>query len=206
MLEKMRKFLGVGVAWLGATVISVLIASAAVAGIRDRVVETPVAIGPPTSTATTTVVEGTTSTVGPSTTSAQSSNTTSEMATTTPPPETTSTTVTAPAETTTTTTADPPATTTTTTAAPVTTTTDPVSYSTHDLIGGTVVLAFGNGEVSLVSATPRPGFSVDPEHTGPKEVEVKFESNDHKSKLEADIENGELRVDVDEEPHDGDDD
>jgi hypothetical protein len=67
-----------------------------------------------------------------------------------------------------------------------------------------VVLAFGNGQVNLVSATPRPGFSVDAEHTGPDEVEVKFESNDHKSKLEAEIKNGELQVETEEEPHDED--
>jgi hypothetical protein len=81
-----------------------------------------------------------------------------------------------------------------------------VSYSTHDLIGGTVVLAVGSGEVNLVSATPRPGFSVDAEHTGPIEVEVKFQSNDHKSKLEAEVENGELKVETEEEPRDEDND
>jgi hypothetical protein len=60
--------------------------------------------------------------------------------------------------------------------------------------------------VNLVSATPRPGFSVDYEHTGPEEVEVKFVSGNHKSKLEADVEGGELRVDIDEETKDDDDD
>lgn len=68
------------------------------------------------------------------------------------------------------------------------------------------MLAFGNGQVNLVSATPRPGFSADLEHTGPTEVEVKFESNDHKSKLEARIDDGELKVDTEEEPRDHDDD
>jgi hypothetical protein len=67
-------------------------------------------------------------------------------------------------------------------------------------------MAFGNGQVNLVSATPRAGFSVDAEHTGPTEVEVKFESDDHKSKLEARIENGELKVETEEEPRDEDDD
>lgn len=214
MLENMRRYLGIGAAWLGATVLSVLIASAAVAGIRDRVVDTPVAIGPPTSTTTTTLVEDSTTSSGtPSMTRA--TTTTSGPDTTMPPAETTSTTVAVPAETTTTTAAPPPATTTTappatttttTTAPPTTTTTVPVSYSTHDLIGGTVVLAFGNGQVNLVSATPRPGFSVEAEHTGPDEVEVKFESNDHKSELEAYVRDGELRVETEEEPHDEDDD
>ena len=72
------------------------------------------------------------------------------------------------------------------------------------MIGGTVILSFGGGEVHLVSAVPRPGFSADYEHTGPLEVEIKFESNDHKSKLEAKFENGELKVDIEEEPHGGD--
>ena len=68
------------------------------------------------------------------------------------------------------------------------------------------MLAFGNGEVNLVSATPRPGFSVDPEHTGPDEVEVEFVSNDHKSKLEARVVNGELDVETEEESRGNEDD
>jgi hypothetical protein len=67
-----------------------------------------------------------------------------------------------------------------------------------------VVLSFGNGEVRVVSAVPRPGFSYDAEHTGPDEVEVKFVGNDHKSKLEAHVEGDELRVDTEEEAHDDD--
>lgn len=211
MLKKMRRYVGVGAAWLGATAISVLIASAAVAGIRDRVVETPVAIGLPTSTTTiatpqTSTVDPDPETTGPAPTT---STTTSTTVTTSPPSTTTSTTSetgeTSPA-TTTTTTAPPPTTTTTTAPPPTTTTTTgPLAYPTYDLTGGTVVLAFGNGEVNLVSATPRAGFSADYEHTGPVEVEVKFVSNDHKSKLEAHVDNGELRVDIEEEPHDDDD-
>ena len=67
------------------------------------------------------------------------------------------------------------------------------------------MLAIGNGEVNLAGATPRPGFTADYEHTGPDEVEIKFVSSDHKSKLEANFEGGELRVDIEEEDH-GDDD
>ena len=69
-----------------------------------------------------------------------------------------------------------------------------------------MILSYGGGEVHLVSATPRPGFVADYEHTGPREVEIKFESNDHKSKLEASYENGELDVDIEEEPHGSDED
>lgn len=213
MLEKMRRYLKVGIAWLGATAVSVLIASAAVAGIRDRVVETPVAIGLPTSTTADTSAAARGDQV-PATTAPATTTTTSTTVTTAPP--TTVTTTEAPTSTTSgdagspTTTAPPTTTTapptTTTTTAPPTTTTSPIEYSTHDLVGGTVVLAFGNGQVNLVSATPRPGFSYDPEHTGPDEVEVKFVSSDHKSKLEAHVDNGELRVETEEEPRDGSDD
>ncbi len=191
-----------GAAWLGATALSIVIASAAVAGIRDRVVETPVAIGLPTTTTATlppdttvapTLAATTTTVTVPTTTAAPIETTT------TAPPSATETTV--PATTTTTTTAAPVATTTTTAPPATTTTAAPVEYLTYDLVGGTVVLAVGNGEVNLAGATPRPGFSADYEHTGPKEVEIKFVSNDHKSKLEAKYENGELKVDTEEEDH-----
>ncbi len=68
-----------------------------------------------------------------------------------------------------------------------------------------MVLSFGNGEVWVVSAVPRPGFTYDGEHVGPEEVEVKFKSNDHESELKAQVKDGELRVEVEEEPHDEDD-
>ncbi len=68
-----------------------------------------------------------------------------------------------------------------------------------------MTLSVGNGEVWVVSAAPSAGFDVDIEHAGPKEVEVKFESNDHKSELSAKFEDGELRVEKEEEPRDGDD-
>ncbi len=195
--------MGIGAAWLGATVLSVLIASAAVAGIRDRVVETPVAIGAPT-TSTTLAPEATSST-----TSATTATTTTAAA---PVTETTVATSDAPTETTTTvgdsttTTAPPATTTTTTTSPPQTTTTVAMTNQTHTLIGGSVTLSVGNGEVWVVSAVPSAGFDVDIEHAGPKEVEVKFESNDHKSELSAKFEGGELKVEKEEEPRHGDDD
>ncbi len=201
MLGRMRRYLGIGAAWLAATVLSVVIASAAVAGIRDRVVDTPVAIGAPTTT--TTVLSGndiTTTVPDPTTTTTVAVTATSE-----PPPATTTTvaqsgvtTTTAPQATTTTTT--------TTTTVPPTTTTVPVTNQTFSLIGGTVTLSVGNGEVWVVSAVANAGFDTDIEHAGPKEAEVKFESNNHKSELSAKFENGELKVEKEEEPRDGDDD
>lgn len=202
MLTKMRKPVGIGVAWLGATLLSVFIASAAVAGIRDRVVETPVAIGPPTTSTTV---------APPSTTSAASTTTTIAAPSTTDAPVTTEapvTTTTVVDSATTTTAAPPPATstTTTTTSPPQTTTTAAVTYHTYTLIGGTVTLSVSGDELRVVSMAPSAGFDADIEKGGPIEVEVDFESNDHKSELSAKLENGELKVEREEEPRDGDED
>ncbi len=205
MLGWMKRYMSIGAAWLGATALSVLIASAAVAGIRDRVVEAPVAIGIPTTTTTLPADAGPTTLAPVTTTIVEASPTTAGVATTTEatlPPESATTTTTTKAPPTTT---EPPAAATTTTAPPTTTTTA-VSYVTYDLEGGTVVLAVGDGEVSLISATPRSGFRVDLEHSGPTKVEVKFESNDHTSKLTSKWDDGELQVKIKEEGSDDDDD
>lgn len=197
MLARMRKYIGLGAAWLVATALSVVIASAAVAGIRDRVVETPVAIGPPT-TSTTLAPAGTTTSTVPEVPA-------------TPPPTSEAPPVTeAPATTTTvegaaTTTTEPPSATTTTTTVPPTTT-DALTYHTYTLVGGTVTLSFGSGEVRVASVAPNAGFDADIEKGGPAEVEVDFESNEHKSELSAKVENGELKVEKEEEPRSGDDD
>lgn len=203
MLGLMKRKIRIGAAWLGATALSVLIASAAVAGIRDRVVETPVALGLPTTTSTTVPLDPSTSTTIADVPTTALPSTTSTTTSTTEPPDVTVTTVAGSPVTTTT---EPPAATTTTTAPPQTTTTFAVTHKTYDMVGGTVILAIGDSEVTLVSATPRPGFSADYEHTGPDEVEIKFVSGDHKSKLEAHWEDGELKVDIDEESDDDDDD
>lgn len=203
MLGMMKRYLGIGAAWLGATVLSVFIASAAVAGIRDRVVETPVAIGPPT-TSTTQAPVGTTTTM-----LMEVPSTAAPQATTDPPVSTTeaqpATTTTVAGSATTTTTAAPVTTTTTTTAPPQTTTTAAPSYLTYPLVGGTVTLGVANGEVWIVSLDPAAGFDADIEKDGPHEVEVDFESNTHKSELSAKFEDGELKVKTEEEPRDGED-
>lgn len=209
----MRRYLGIGVAWVSATALSVVIAAAAVAGIRDRVVETPVAIGLPTTTIATSapaVSSTVPATPSPdattSTTDAPATTAPASTSTTAPPAASETTTTEAPTATTTTTTTEPPVSTTTTTSPPTTTTTLPVSYQTYDLIGGTVVLAVGNGVVNLAGATPRPGYTAELKHTGPEEVEIKFVGNDHKSRLDAKFKGGELDVKIKEESDDDDDD
>jgi hypothetical protein len=193
----MRRYLGLGVAWLGATVLSVLIASTAVAGIRDRVVEAPVAAGPPTTTTTVAPVT-TTSTTQATTTSTSNTTTTA----TTTPPETTTT-----IESQTTTTAPPDATTTTTTTATTTTTvaSPEVKYETYTLIGGTVTLEIGEGTVHVASASPNLGFARHVEKDGPTEVKVEFEGNQHKSTLTAYFESGEIKAIPKESGEGGDD-
>lgn len=199
----MKRYLGIGAAWLGATVLSVFIASAAVAGIRDRVVEAPVAIGPPTTSTTQAPADTTTSTVLETPSTAAAQPTTEPSPSTTEPTSETTTTI---VESATTTTATPVTTTTTTTAPPQTTTTAAPRYLTYPLVGGTVTLGVANGEVWIVSLDPAAGFDADIEKDGPDEVEVDFESNTHKSELSAKFEDGELKVKTEEEARDGEDD
>lgn len=200
MLDMMRRYLGIGVAWVGATILSVAIASTAVAGIRDRVVETPVAIGAPTTT---------TSPATDTTTSTSEATTTTSTTTTTEAPQTTTTEV---ASGSTTSTTDAPVASTTTTTTTTTTTAAPsLDYKTYSMVGGTVTLAVGDGQVSVASVVANPGFHAEVEKNGPNEVQVEFEGNEHKSELTAQFEGGELKVRTSEEgedddgDHDGDD-
>jgi hypothetical protein len=82
------------------------------------------------------------------------------------PPATTSSTSTTTALSTTTITTGP--------AEPFTTTTAPVSAA-RQTPGGTVVVSLQGGTLSLVSAAPAPGFSVEVKAAGPAEVVVVFE-------------------------------
>jgi hypothetical protein len=49
--------------------------------------------------------------------------------------------------------------------------------------GGIVVVEASGGAVSLVSAVPNPGYSVEVDEQGPDEVRVEFESDDSKSEV-----------------------
>lgn len=217
----MKRYLGIGLAWLGATVLSILIASAAVAGIRDRVVDAPVAAGAPTTT-TTEVVPGTsTASTTTATTEpvAESSSTTStSVVTTTAGPVTTTvtstsepaqpSTTTSPTASTTTTTTAPP-TTSTTTIPPTTTTTTapPTRIEYYKLTGGQVWLRVGSETVEVSSIKPNGDFSTEIDNWGPPTVEMAFVgiNNDHRSELTAEIEDGELKVDIVEEGGDEED-
>ena len=60
-------------------------------------------------------------------------------------------------------------------------------------------IVVGDGTVSLDAAAPAVGFTMDVRATGPTEVEVRFESDDHQSRFKADWEDGELRIRTEED-------
>jgi len=183
--------------WLAVTTAAVFIAAAAVGSVRDHVTETPAAMVPTTTnpslagTSTTTTKPGLTpSTTGPPTTT--TSTTTTIAASTTTVPEVS------------TTTTQPPAP--TTTAPPPTTTVPPsTEIRSYDLVGGSVTVEVGSNAVRLAGASPKAGFSMDVENSGPEKVEVEFKSEDHESQFSGEFKDGVFVPKIEEEAHDEDD-
>lgn len=66
------------------------------------------------------------------------------------------------------------------------------------MVGGWVRIVVGDGTVVLDAAAPAVGFTMEVIDDGPSEVEVRFRSDEHESRFEADWEAGELRVDIEE--------
>ncbi|MGH8913947.1 MAG: hypothetical protein ACRDZM_05450 [Acidimicrobiia bacterium] len=62
--------------------------------------------------------------------------------------------------------------------------------------GGTVVVSYEPGEVVLQTAAPAPGFTADIKKQGPPDVDVEFESESSKFRVEADWD-GQLIVEID---------
>lgn len=79
------------------------------------------------------------------------------------------------------TTAPPP---TTTVAPPSPTTAAEGELRTYALIGGTATLRFSPAGVTVVTANPNPGYKVEVEPAYGNGVEVSFETDHHKSKVE----------------------
>ncbi len=71
-----------------------------------------------------------------------------------------------------------PATTTSTTVAPSFVT------RTYDLVGGTATIRFSSTEVTVLAASPSPGFTVDVGGSHDGGARVDFESDDHRSRLD----------------------
>jgi hypothetical protein len=59
------------------------------------------------------------------------------------------------------------------------------SIRNYNLVGGTATIRFTPTSVTVVLTRPRDGFSVRVEQQSPTSVEVRFESDDHESRLEA---------------------
>ena len=53
------------------------------------------------------------------------------------------------------------------------------------MVGGTATLRFSAAGVTVLTATPKPGFSVDTSSTHGNGVRVEFESDDHRSRVDA---------------------
>jgi hypothetical protein len=56
---------------------------------------------------------------------------------------------------------------------------------TYDLVGGTATLRFSPSGVTVVVATPNAGFSVDVGQSHGNGVQLEFESDDHRSRVDA---------------------
>lgn len=192
----LKQKLLMGLGWLAATAVGVVLASQAVALVRDDA-------GPPTlrlaadtipvTTATTTTTPPSTTVPPAATTTVPPSSTTTSTAapagsSTTVPAQTSTTTTTAP---TTTTTAAPPSSTTTSTTAP-----QPSDESTFTLQGGIAVVACLGDEPVLLAAVPAAGFSVETEFES--ELEIEFESESHESKLRVECSAGSIDVRIEE--------
>ncbi len=185
--------------WLAVTVTAVLIASAAVSSVRDQVTDTPTAMLPPTTIAISSTEQLVAAPVQPEkpapiVTEEPSTSTTSAPTTTTSvqpeTPTTTSPSDPEPAETTTTTTTVPA--TTTTTGAPTT------EVRSYELVGGSVSVEIGDGTVRLAGASPKPGFTMEVENSGPEKVEVEFHNDDHESHFTGKFEDGRFEPSIDE--------
>ena len=198
--NRRMKRLGIVVAWAAATFLTAMVAWSAVNLAGDQVSDRPVL---PLSPAEVEALP-----VAPTTQPNPLPATTAPVATTTAAAAPATTTTTAPPSTTTSSVAPPSSTSTTTSTSSTTTTTTTTvpaaETSVYQLVGGVVSIESAPGAVSLLSASPNAGFSVEVKSRGPGAVEVEFESSGHESTLTATWD-GMLIVDVDEEPGDDDD-
>lgn len=195
----MSRTLGITLAWLGATILAVVVAAAAVGNVRSQVTEAPTALGSPAAATlaleaavdpvTDTATEPQPNEINDLTVSQASEPTTIPAE---PDPISTTSTASPPLSPATTSTTSAPQPSTPTTAAPT------QGYKTFDTAAGSVRVIVEGNSVTFGGAFPKPGWSVDLEKAGPESVEVKFEANDESGEIEfhARIEDGELKVSI----------
>ena len=180
-------------AWLGATLVAVAVAAAAVGSVRSQLTDAPTPLGAsasatfPTETTlpdtsvpetsgsdpvrSTTTVSVVGSSVTTTSTSLPTGSTTSSTSTTTPP----------------------------------TSSTQAQSYSrTFETPGGSVRVVVDGPNVSFGGAVPKTGWRVELKESGPEEVKVEFEQNEGSGQIEfmAKVENGDLVTEISSEDHD----
>jgi hypothetical protein len=184
-----KRRVGLVAGWIVAASLAMLLASQAVAMVRDQVTDRP------SRAAATLALETTSSTTNAGTAITRQTTTTSTTI------DQAQTTTTAPAETTTTTVPEA-----TSTSVPTTSSTTPSinEEATFYLVGGWATVRCAGDDVMLTTYAPNLGYHVDIESVGPAEVEIKFEEagGDHRSKLEAQCRGGVLQHDVDERDDD----
>lgn len=187
-------------AWVLATLASIVVAFAAVGSVRSAIAESPSAMRlPPVEQAEQVPaipLAGVTSgsdfdaSDGPPVTGAtpDTEETESPGAAT----ETVTTTATSPSE--------PTTTTTTVVAAPETTsTTQPPAptVESYELDGGWVSLRSTAEGVFLESASPKSGWTVEVETTGPSQVKLEFKDGSHEIQFSAEFSDGRVKIEID---------
>jgi hypothetical protein len=195
----MRRIVGIGAAWIAATLVAVVVATAAVGSVRSEVTNAPTALAAPLVAASETAPAPDSETSTTTTTSVVPAAPTTTMAitvstTTTTVPETHAS-------------GEAPVTTTTPPVTPTTATTTTTSSNyakTYDTEAGSVRITVSGESVTFAGATPLPGWKVELEHSGPEEVKVNFERNEHEDEekeieFKATVEDGELRISISEE-------
>jgi len=181
----MRRALAIVAVWLAAGSGAVMLSSAAVSMVGNRVTA-----GRPASLSTDQVRDQLNSSAGSTTVpraDGSGSEPSSEEATTTTRPAEDDTTGSTIRTTGTPTTQPKPST------EPVgstTTTTQAVTVRTYALVGGTATLRFSPSGVTVQDATPKPGYSVEIEPQEGNGVQVTFESDAHRSRAKGWWENG----------------
>lgn len=188
--------LKIAAAWIGATLVAVVIASAAVGSVRSQVTDDALPLGSPDVVALAADVTNVSDTTEPASTSVtkitRATPLVATTSTTVPPAATTSSSLPPSGPSTTSTPSAPPA--------PTTTTTAPSGqYSrTFDTAGGSVRVVVDGNNVTFGGAVPKTGWSIELKDPGPKEVRVEFEQNGGEGEIEftATIEHGELKVEI----------
>jgi hypothetical protein len=165
-----RRAVSFGVAWAVAAVVATFVAWQGVALVGEQVTDTrPAPLGPSAVAA-----PGVTTTTAPAVTSTSSI----------PTPSTPTTASTLPAQVG----PPPPASGAPTGTAPGSGTSPPAipaaETRSYPLVGGDASLQFAPSGVTVLFATPRPGFTVEVSNSHGNGVRVRFESDDHRSEVE----------------------